>query len=265
MLAILGLVVLSVLVIDVFDTSYLFNPTGPKRASPPPAAPSSGPRPNGTLIVMVTSNQNVTDPLAPPTDFVSDASGVPVLVFLPDSAAPAYEWDTNAQGLTGCIQCLAVGPYVLGIQYDGLNMTIPVGVIADNQTLVRVNITGSVYPLIYSRESGVLVTSTAAQYTMFAQVTSSGPVANVSQPVSLTVSEGAPKAAGYSVNATVISLGAPTAGTQWLQLGTPSPVDVQGATSITMTAWTSSITTTTGPVTYTAAQLKSQSSSLPIL
>jgi len=45
-------------------------------------------------------------------------------------------------------------------------------------------------------------------------------------------------------------------GTQWLQLGTPSYVDLLDATSISMTTWTSSTTTTVGPVTYSVGSLQ---------
>jgi hypothetical protein len=86
-------------------------------------------------------------------------------------------------------------------------------------------------------------------------VSSSAPVANVSQPVFLTVL-GSASAPGYSVNATVVSEGALAMGTQWLQLGTPSPVNLYDAASISLTVWTSSTTTTVGPITYSTASLK---------
>jgi hypothetical protein len=258
--AILGLIVLTVLMFDAFDTSNLFNPTAPRTANPThnsPPPPTGGP--NGTLVILVTSNQNTTNRFAPPTNASSGAEGVPVLATFAEAttlSAPAeYSWTTNSQGLTGCIQCLPAGLYVVSIRYDGLSMTIPTSVFAGNQTFVQVNFTGKAYPLTYSEDWGILVTPRSVQSTMFAKVSSSAPVANVSQPVFLTVL-GSASAPGYSVNATVVSEGALAMGTQWLQLGTPSPVNLYDAASISLTVWTSSTTTTVGPITYSTASLK---------
>jgi hypothetical protein len=265
--AILGLIVLTALMFDVFDTSNLLNPTAPRIANPPhvsPPPPTQG-GPNGTLVIFVTSNQNTTNRFAPPTNASSGAEGVPVLVTFAEAIIPVqaeYSWRTNAQGLTGCIGCLLAGLYVVSIQYDGLNMTIPTNVFAGNQTLVQVSLTEKAYQLTYSENWGVLVTPGSAQYTMFAKVSSSAPVANVGQPVFLTMEEPASPGLGYSVNATVVSEGASTMGTQWLQLGTPSPVnlnyyDDDDATSIPfLTFWTSSTTTTVGPITYSTGSLE---------
>jgi hypothetical protein len=260
--AILGLILVSLLTANVFDSSNLLNPTAPANGPPapvrlPPEPPLNGTL--GTLVISVTSNQNTTNFLAPPTNTSSDAQGVPVLVTFSEaiiSSKAEYLWATNAYGLTGCIQCLPPGQYVVSIQYDGLNITVPADVFADNQTLVQASITSKLYRLVYSQESGVLVTPNVAQYTMFAKVSSSAPVANVSQPVHLNVLEGASAVKGYSVNATVLSEGAPTMGVQWLKLGTPSPVNLVGATSISMTTWTSSTTTTVGPISYAVGLLK---------
>lgn len=265
--AILGLIVLTALMFDVLDTSNLFNPTAPRIANPPhvsPPPPTQG-GPNGTLVVFVTSNQNTTSRFAPPTSASSGAEGVPVLVTFTEAVIPAeaeHSWTTNAQGLTGCIQCLPAGPYVVSIRYEGLNMTIPANVFAGNQTLVKVGFTGKAYHLTYSEDWGVLVTPGSAQYAMFAKVSSTASVASVGQPVFLTMLESASTGQGYySVNATVVSEGAPTMGTQWLQLGTPSPVDLyydDEATSISfLTVWTSSTTTTTvGQITYSTGSLE---------
>jgi hypothetical protein len=256
--AVLGLIVVSLLMLYFIDASSLLNPTGPKHAAPVPSAPAPSPpgqNPlNGSLVVLVTSNRNTTDSLAPPTNTSSDAKGVPVVATNEAANSPhaRYLWTTNANGLTGCIECLPVGAYVVTIQYGGLEVTIPATVSVGEQTLVQVSFTGRLYDLTYCAESGVLVTPSSAQYTMFASVDSPVAVAKVSQPVTLNVLEGA---LGSSVNATVVSQGAPTLGTQWLQLGTLSPVDLVDATSISMTAWTSSTTIAVGPVTYLQGQL----------
>jgi hypothetical protein len=257
--AVLGLIVVSLLMLEIIDASNLHNPTGPTKAAPAPSTPAPvlpGPPLNGSLVILVTSNGNATDRLAPPTDASSAAGGVPILATeeATNSSQERYLWSTNANGLTGCIECLPVGPYLLSITYDGLAIEVPAVVYVGEQTLVQVNFTGRMYGLTYCAESGVLVTPSSAQYTMFASVKSSVAVASVSQPVSLEVLQGG-LAAGSLVSATVVSLGAPTLGTQWLQLGTPSPVDLVDATSISMTAWTSSTTTSVGPVTYVQGQL----------
>jgi hypothetical protein len=254
--AVLGLVVVSLLMLYFIDVSNLLNPTGPTNTAPAPPAPShsaTGPQLNGSLVISVTSNQNTTDRLAPPTNASSPAKGVPIVTTFSDansSSQVEHLWITNTNGLTGCIECLPVGLYVVSIKYDGLEITVPATVFVDEQTKVQVSFTERSYDLTYCAESGVLVTPSAARYTMFASVNSPVTVANASQPVYLNVLEGASGTAGYSVNATVVSQGAPTMGTQWLQLGTLSPVDLQDATSISMTAWTSSTATTVGPVTY---------------
>jgi hypothetical protein len=264
--AILGLIVLTALMFDVLDTSNLLNPTAPRIANPPhvsPPPPTQGGPNDGTLVIFVTSNQNTTDRFAPPANASSGAEGVPVLVTFAEATIPVqagYSWRTNAQGLTGCIECLPAGLYVVSIRYDGLNMSIPTNVFAGNQTLVQVSFTEKAYQLIYSENWGVLVTPGSAQYTMFAKVSSSAPVADVGQTVFLTMEESASPGLGYSVNATVVSEGAPTMGTQWLQLGTPAPVnlfyDDDNATSTSfLTVWTSSTTTTVGPITYSTGSL----------
>jgi hypothetical protein len=261
--AILGLIAVTLLMLSFFDSSSLVNPTGPTNPVSTisvPAAPSQqapGQQLNGSLVIFVTSNQNTTNRFAPPANTSSAAEGVPVVAAFSEAVNPfpaEHLWTTNANGLTGCIECLPVGLYVVSIQYDGLNITIPTNVFVGEQTLVLVSFTGRLYDLTYCAESGVLVTPSSAQYAMFASVSSSVAVANVSQSVSLNVLEGA-SAAGYSVNATVVSQGAPTRGTQWLQLGTPSPVDLANATSVSMTAWTSSTTTAVGPVSYSQGSL----------
>lgn len=254
--AFIGLIVLSVLMVDVFDTSNFVNPTAPKNDNTAPSPPPLAPRPNGTLVILLTSNLNRTDRFAAPTNSSSGVGGVPIVATLDEQTVPPvrYLWLTNAQGLSGCVQCLPVGPYVVTIQYDGLDMAVPASVFDGNQTTVRVNVTARAYRLTYSEEPGVLVTPSSAEYTMFAQVNSSRPVASVNQPVYLTVLEGA-SGVGYSVNATVISLGAPSMGTQWLQLGVPSAVNLLDATSISMTAWTSSTNTTVGPLTFVEGML----------
>lgn len=254
----MALIILAVLMLDVFSTSNFTNPTAPATPATAPTKPAQGPKLNGTLIISVTSNQNATDKLAPPLNSWSGAQGVDIVGTFSAAAIPSeseYLWTTNQNGLAGCLACLPVGLYVLSISYAGLNITIPATVFANNQTLVRVTVTGSVYPLVYSKQSGVLVSPSTASWAMFAQVASSSPVASVSQPVSLNVLQGS-LAKGYSVNATVLALGAPTAGTQWLQLGTPTPIDLVDSTSISMTTWVYTSATTVGPVTYTTGLLK---------
>jgi hypothetical protein len=260
--AILGLILVSLLTANVFDSSNLVNPTAP--ANGPPASGLMPPKPPlngtlGTLVISVTSKQDKTDGLASPTNASSDAQGVPVLVTFNQSVVPSpgkHLWTTNAYGLAGCIQCVPPGQYVVSIQYDGLNIAVPANVFADNQTLVQVSITSELHQLIYSQESGVLLTPSDVQYTMFAKVSSPVPVANVSQLVTLNVLDGPSQVEGYSVNATVISEGAPTMGVQWLQLGTPFPINPLGATSISITTWTSSTTVTVGPISYSVGLLK---------
>jgi hypothetical protein len=258
--AVLGLIVVSLLMLYFIDASNLFNPTGPRTVAPAPTA--SAPAPpgtplNGSLVVFVTSNVNVVNGIPTPTSASSGTEGAVVVAI--DEAANSSQareiWATNAAGLTGCIACVPVGAWLVSIQYDGLEITTQAIVSVGEQTLVQASFTAKLYDLGYCAESGVLVTPSSAQYTMFASVSSPAAVANASEPVFLNV-EGGLGQAGYSVNATVVSQGAPAVGTQWLELGTSSPVDLVDATSISMTAWASSVTMNVGPVTYLQSALE---------
>ena len=257
---VLGLIFVSLLMLYFIDASNLFNPTGPRNVAPAPVvpapAPPGNPR-NGSLVILATSNMDTINGIPTPINASTDAEGVLVVAIdeAANSSQARYLWATNTAGLAGCIECVPVGAYLLSIQYDGLEITTQAVVSVGEQTLVQANFTGKLYDLSYCAESGVLVTPSIAQYTMFASVNSPVAVANASEPVFLNVG-GGQGVAGYSVNATVVSQGAPTTGAQWLQLGTRSPVDLVDATSISMTAWTSSVTITVGPVTYLQSALE---------
>jgi len=151
---------------------------------------------------------------------------------------------TNFRGIATYL--FPPGPYVVKLKDQTLNITIPVQIFAGNETSVAVTIYGAAFPLIYSEESGAL-TAEGLQSSLYVELRSYTPVANVSEPVILDVS-GATAGTGHQVNATVVAWRPPTEGTQWLELGTAGTVDAVDATSIVLTTWSYSSQITIIPV-----------------
>lgn len=237
-MAIAGLLAISLVMFNEFDTATLVNPMSPISGSP--STPGISPDFNGTLAVFLFSNQdqNKSDGSAIPTNQSVPLPNWTVTVTQPAlssyGAAPPlqYIFTTNAKGLAGGV--VTEGAYVVNILDETLNVTIPVAIYVGNETLVQVTVSGAVHPLLYSEESGVLLTPTTAQYGMYVELHASTSVANASESAILNVQRGT---AGYSVNATVLLQEPPTAGTQWLELATPSLVNSVSATSISLTTW----------------------------
>jgi hypothetical protein len=244
--AIVGLIVVSLLIFNEFDSASLLNPMSPIVGGPNNPGPT--PDYNGTLVVQLSSNQNQNNKsLSVPLNQSTPLGNWPVIVTTPNSTSgyssysltQQFSLTTKADGQA--VMQITAGSWDVEISDETLNMTIPIPIYAGNETLLQVDVTGTVYPLIYSEESGLLLTPISAQYATFAELRSSTSVANVSAPVILRVAEGT---GGYDVNATVVSQEPPTQGTQWLQLGTASAVDPVNATSIYLTSWTYSSSTT---------------------
>jgi hypothetical protein len=248
-LAILALIVVALLMIDVFDSATLANSAIPLGGGGPNAHGHPGPAillPNGTLIVTLVSNQNGSAAL--PTNRTLPLVAWPVTVTSINSSNPftqPYVLTTNRAGVA--LRQLPAGPYAVQVQDETLNVTIPVQVLAGNETQVSVRVSGAVYQLLYSEEVGVLLTASSAQYGMYAELRSSTSVANLTEPVFLNVEEGT-AGEGYLVNATVLAQQSPSQGTQWLELGTASAVDPLDATSIYVITWTYSSLVTVTPV-----------------
>lgn len=240
-LSILGLILISILMVIVLNSSSLVNPTLPLQNG----APNGSPGPTGVLVVHLFTNQNESDRLSNPANS-SFALGEKAMTVrdVANSSNPVL-LVTDTRG--GVLQDMAPGRYVLRLQDQTLNIKIPVQISVGNQTKVVVHIYGAAYPLVYSEESGILPTVGSARSNMFVELRSSTSVANASEPVLIKV-RGAESGNGYLVNATVIARQPPTQGTQWLLLGTVTPIDPVNATSIFLTTWTYSDFITTGPI-----------------
>ncbi len=105
-------------------------------------------------------------------------------------------------------------------------------IFSGNTTSVQLNVTEGAYPLIYSEAVDV-----GARPSVYVELPSSGPIANVSEPVTLQVRNEGP-GTGYEVFATVVSEQLPAQGTQWLELEPQVPVDLSGAATALLATWT---------------------------
>jgi hypothetical protein len=242
-LAILGLIVSSMLIVLILNSSSLANPVMLFQGGP--LNPNPGPQ--GTLGVRLLSNQNQSEMFANPSPesagwpfpvvgksiTVSQGSGSLINPF-------SEVLTTDSGGFTSVL--LSPGQYVVNLRYETLNITIPFVIAAGRQTTVFVNVSEMAYPLAYSEESGARPTMGGTQSEVYAELRASAPVAGVSDPVILEVHRTG-GASGYLVNATVLSRQSPTQGIQWLELGAAGTVDPVNATSIVLTTWTYSALT----------------------
>jgi hypothetical protein len=232
-MAILGLIVLSMLIVLILNSSSLVSPVLPIQGG----TQSGAPGPDGTLVVQLLSNQNERDRLSNPTDKLSAIGDKAMIVSQATNSSNPFSQVlvTDAGGAVS--QSMSPGPYVVSLMDEALDINIPVQISPGNTTKLMVTIYGAAYPLIYSEESGVRPAAGSPQSNMYVELRSPTPVANVSEPVILKVYGTAP-GAGYLVNATVVSRQQPTQGTQWLELGAAVMVDPVNATSIILTTWT---------------------------
>jgi hypothetical protein len=240
-LAILGLIVFSGIIVLVINASYLAGPALPFQSSPNPG-------PTGTLNVQLHSNQNESDRFSNPAAYPLFPVGDKAMnvTQTTNSTSSSGQFALSSQTLVTdpngiASQQLSPGRYVVSLKDQTLEIIIPVQISAGNNTDLSVTIHGAAYPLVYS-ESGVPAT-TGTQTNMFVELSSSTPVANVSEPVILKVNGTVP-GTGYLVDATVVSHQPPTQGTQWLELGAAETVDPVNATSIVLTTWTYSSSVT---------------------
>ena len=240
-LSVLGLILISVFMVFVLDSSMLMNPTIPFQGGTSRGSPG----PTGTLVVQLHSNQNETDKLGNPTTGQLPVSQWPITVAQANATHPAtFALITDNSG--GSLQEVAAGNYVVSFKIESLSIKIPVKVSVGNETKVQVRVYGTAYSLLYSEESGIVPTAGSAQSNVFVRVNSTAPVANASEPIVLKIHQGSGWK-GYLLNATVISRQASSSGTQWLELGTPSALDPVNATSIVLTTWTYASLVTVGP------------------
>jgi hypothetical protein len=237
-LAILGLIVASLFIVLTIDSSSLANPV----LQFPPGFPIGGRGPMGTLGVRLLSNQNQSERFANPSPPSRGwpfpvAHKVVIVTQAGHSSAGLFSevLETDSGGFTSTL--LSPGRYLVSLRDETLDISIPVEIQNANQTTVFVNMSAAAYPLVYSEESGVLSTAGGGQSNVYAELSTSAPVADVSEPVILEVHGTAP-GSGYLVNATVLSRQPPTQGAEWLGLGAAGTIDPVNATSLVLTTWT---------------------------
>lgn len=232
-LAILGLIIISLLMVVVLDSSSLVNPVVPLTGTP-----NQSPLPAGTLVLELFSNQNESDRLSNPTNQQFPIVGWSSILSQASNASSPYTQlyilTTNESGIVA--QSLPAGPYILHLDVEALNAKIPIDVFAGNETLMSVRVFGAAYQLLYSEESNLVPTVAGAQSNIYVEINSSTSVADAGEQILLKAHEGN-GGAGYLVNATVVSERPPTGGKQWLELGTASSFDPVNVTSIYLTTW----------------------------
>jgi hypothetical protein len=243
----LGLIGTSILLVLFLNSSSLANPTLPFQNS----APKQVPGPTGTLVVQVHTNQNQSDLLSSPTSQFFPWGEKGMTVTAADNSSAPQLLITDTQG--GALQELAPGHYFVRLADQTLSIKIPVQIFVGNETKVKLTISGTAYPIVYSEESGVIPAAGKLQSNMFVELRSSAPVANVNDQVLLKVRGGAP-GVGYLANATVLAQQPPTQGNEWLELGASTTINPVNATSIVLTTWTYSSSITVQPIgTYVSA------------
>ena len=230
-LAILGLILISTFMVILLNSSLMLT-TVPKRST---GGTNSSAGAEGGLLVQLFTNQNESNGLSNPTSQVVPLGNRTLRVSqdINSSKAITSVLVTDFRGVV--LAAFPPGPYVVNVKDQTLNMNIPVVISAGNETDLAVTISGVAFPLVYSEESGSL-TPGGVQSSLYVELQSDIPVANVNQPVILDVNGPGP-GTGHQVNATVVAGKPPAQGTQWLELGTTGMVDAVDATSIVLTTW----------------------------
>jgi hypothetical protein len=257
-LAILGLITFSVVMVLLLNASSLVNPILPAQNS----NTDNSQGPTGTLMVQLYSNMNQSEltsspgrgyfefPIVSKTVTVIQATGsnnsgtstttTATTGSSSDDANVHFSenFTTNSQGFF--LQThMAPGSYVVNIGDESLDLNLPVEVVAGNQTTLTVYFSGQKYPLAYSEESQARPTASGPQSDIFVALDSAVPVASVNESVRLEVIDPSLASGGYQVNATVLAARESSSqATQWLDLGATGAIDPLQATSIAMTTWT---------------------------
>jgi hypothetical protein len=244
-MAVLGLIIISVLMVLVLNSSSLVNPVSPP-TGPPPNSPGG---PTGTLVLYLVSNTNESNPISNPTDGQIPISGLAAIVSLVTNSSSTPL--TQPQLMTTAKDGIATRPfppgsYLIRFPIEALNVQVPVHVSAGNQTVVNIAVFGTAYQLLYSEESNVVPTNVGVRMSMYAEVGASSSVANDSEQVILKMHEGT-GVGGYLLNATVVSQQPPAAGKEWLEMGASSALNPVNVTSIYLTTWRYISLVTVGP------------------
>lgn len=254
--AILGLVVFSMLIVLVLNSSVLVNPTIPIQGGN--RGVTQGPM--GKLTVTLVSNQDQGN-----NNKFASLGPVPKLFPIRDKPITVFQGANSSGGFSQMLvtdefgsvsEQLSPGSYMVNLKDKALDVNIPVRVSAGNETTLIVTVDGTPYQLLFSEESGLQPTPGGAQSDMHAWLFATTPVANVGDGVILEV-HGPNSRSGYLLNATVTSLQPPISGSEWLELGVAGTVNPVNATYMVLTTWTYSSSVSVHPM-NPQSQAKSQ-------
>jgi len=225
--AIIALLVFASLSVAVIDSHSLSDPLQ-RDLVRPGSAPLP---PTGTLVITMVSNQNFSSTVSEPLRTPVPVPKWPIAVVTINSSIISVEpisLTTDPEGVA--VDTLLPGDYVVEAPYNTLNIQVPVVILSGNTTTVRLDLSEHAYPVIYSEASDV-----GAQPSVYIELHSSTAVANVSEPVTIAMQHGGP--GGNAVYATVVSERPPAQGTQWLDLGSSTEVDLSGAGTVVLATW----------------------------
>jgi hypothetical protein len=236
--AVVALIVVASLSVALIDSHSIADPLQRNYIRP---ADAPLPKP-GILFVQMFSNQDFRSIAAEPLNTSIPLRQWPMTLTTINSSVISVtplRLSTDSDGVAHVP--LLPGLYVLRAPYNTLNIEIPVHISSGNTTSVQLNVSEGAYSLLFSEAADV-----GAEPSVFVELRSSTPVANVSQPVTLQVQSEGPRSA-YRVVATVVSEWPPAQGTEWLELAPVGTLDLASATSVILATWTYSSMVTVGP------------------
>lgn len=236
--AVVALIAVASLSVLVIDSHTLANPLQRDFIRP-----ADAPLPKtGVLSVRMFSNQDFSSIVSRPLETSMPVPEFPMEVLTVNSSviseAP-QSMSTDSNGVAHL--SLLPGVYLLRVIYNTLRIEIPVRVLSGNTTSVGLNVSEGAYPLLYSEAADV-----GGQPSLYVKLSSSTPVANVTEPVTLQVKNGE-TGIGRQIYATVVSAQPPASGTQWLELESLEPFGFADAATVLLATWTYSSSITVGP------------------
>lgn len=235
--AVVALIAVASLSVLVIDSHTLANPLQRDLIRP-----ADAPLPKtGTLSVRMFSNQDFSSIVSEPLQTPMPVPRYPMLVITVNSSVVSeapQSMTTDSNGVAHL--SLLPGGYVLRLIYNTLRIEIPVQIRSGNTTSVGLNVSENAYHLLYSEAADV-----GGQPSLYAELSSSASVANVTERVTLQVKNGE-TGFGSQIFATVLSEQPPSQGTQWLELGSLEPFDLASAATVLLATWTYSMSITMG-------------------
>jgi hypothetical protein len=234
--AVLALIVVASLSVALIDSHSIADPLQRDYLRP---ADTPLPKP-GILTVRMFSNQDFSGIASQPLKTAIPVPRWPMALTTINSSVISVTplpLSTDSEGVARV--SLLPGLYVLRAPYNTLNIAVPVQIYSGNTTSVQLNVSEGAYSLLFSEAADV-----DAEPSVYVELRSSTPVANVSEPVTLQVQIGS--RGGYRVDATVTLQLPPVQGTEWLELAPVGTLDLASATSVLLATWTYSSSVTVG-------------------